>query len=93
MTNPYEDGYRAGLEAAAKVCDEMILYAADDIANTIRILPVPESKQPSVEDVARAIAKADFTLPDEIGCGGKPRWTQYVRQAKAAMRAWGMKVE
>lgn len=93
MTKTYEDGYRDGLEAAAKLCDceasdyynAAIQYSL--AAKAIRNLPVPESKQPSVEDVARAIAKAS----------GINDWFksahEFENEAKAAMRACGLKVE
>jgi len=44
-----------------------------------------------IERVARGICKADMVLPDEISCGGKPRWSQYVRQAKAALAGMPMR--
>jgi hypothetical protein len=41
-----------------------------------------------IEAVARAICKADMVMPDELSmASGKPRWTQYTRQAKAALAA------
>jgi hypothetical protein len=41
-----------------------------------------------LEAVARAICKADMVMPDELSmASGKPRWTQYTRQAKAALAA------
>ena len=40
-----------------------------------------------VERVARAICRADMVLPDEFGTSGKPRWMQYIKQAKAAIAA------
>jgi hypothetical protein len=45
-------------------------------------------KNDEIEAVARAICKADMVMPDELSmASGKPRWTQYTRQAKAALSA------
>ena len=46
-----------------------------------------------LEQAARAVCRADFVLPDEYGVGGRPRWTQYVTKAKAALATLGITVE
>ncbi len=166
MSKTYEDGYRDGLEAAAKVCERHSdVYqehgmldskrASDYAAGIIRNLPVPESKQafggvlpydvkigstffgegvgiptlikaatrwheqaaeafakeqkqPSVEDVARAIAFTEVSPHDVIHqalatspllqargySDAKVEANTILRNAaKAAMRACGVKVE
>ncbi len=56
------------------------------------VITMPDRVEPSaceVERVARAICKADLVLPDEFSISGKPRWTQYTKQARAAINAMG----
>lgn len=67
----YTQGYRDGLEAAAKVCDEHTDWymnrleteyscVSDSCADTIRKLPVPESKDGWLDELTAESQKDGF---------------------------------